>query len=987
MEFATKRSALLLIRLALWPRRTFSRASLCELLWPDDDPQATRGLLRNELARLKRSLGSAADLVQADRASVRFNSEVATTDLTELLRALNHATQAEDAQTRKTSYEEATEIDFSNILPACDEPWIESERAKFRNYRRLALIGLGRAQLECGEPEAALHSFESAIQVQPAHEEAYVLAIATLNQLSRGSEAVEMYRRLERELRQSLGVPPSIVARAALERGVRRSAVSNPVDVAYLASNVPAPLSAIVGRSQEIGQVCDWLNPESDVRLVTLLGPGGMGKTRVSIEIANRLKGPYSDRVWFVELVDHVDPEEIPGAILSAMGLNPQGTANAAAILQANLPNSPSLVVLDNFEQLLEDGSKTIVRLLAENPSLRLLVTSRQRLNVGGEREYPIPPLGIEGAQADAVRLFLQIARAVQHRFRSDEVTLALVSEIVAKLEGIPLAITLAAARCDVLSPKDLLRQLDERFTVLISKRADLSERHHRLRDTLEWSYRLMSTELQEFFSELSVFRGGWTLEAAAAVSHRPDTIELIEGLRARSFIVAELGPLGMRFRMLETLREFAAERITKVRDSELRAQHLAFFAGLVMHASVRLAGVDQIEWFDRLDLDHENILAALAWAAENDRNTAFDLMARLLRFWQIRSHHSEASRWIAKILIPPFPIAKQTGDALFGAAQICHEQFHVKDAVRWYELALDVYTQVERPLDRCAILQSLAWLYNDVGDYTLALQYARESYDYQAAIPFPIGCSFALDEIARAKLGRGDLDGALQDALRTLEIRRTGKDAISPAEAEILVGEVFWQRSESDHAIPYLASALETCRNLGRTRLVALTQCLLAEIDLERNQLEAAFERIRYAQEVASKAGFEDVEIALNLLQAKVCLRGQQFDTARSVAKSALSIAIRLDVTSRILMCLDRSADVLMATKDIESAARLLGACDTLRTELDRPRLPRQQRERETAERRLLGAIKFERLQDLLEQGSQMSLEAAAKLALQLPV
>jgi predicted ATPase/class 3 adenylate cyclase len=432
--------------------------------------------------------------------------------------------------------------------------------------------------------------------------------------------------------------------------------------------NLPVALSSFVGREPEIAEVERLLGQS---RLLTLTGPGGSGKTRLALAVAGRLLPELGDGAWFVDLAPVTDPALVPAAVANALGVPEAGGRPILDGLKEHLRDRELLCVVDNFEQVAEAGP-VLEALLGAAPRLRVLVTSRVVLSLRGEQEYAVPPLPVPdpdrlpGDLADlealaAVRLFRERAAAASPRFALTAANAPVVAEICARLDGLPLAIELAAIRTKVLTPEQILERLKRRLALLTSGPRSLPERQQTLRAAIAWSYDLLTEAERRLFARLSVFTGGWTFEAAEAVCE-PESfgLDALDGLTSLvdKSLVRRVEPPGRpgRFSMLETIREFGLERLEALGDAEeLRRRHAAWFLDLAVAAEPNLTAGDQGEWLDRCDSEHANIRAALRWAVEaGEAGRAQAAAGALWRFWQQRGHLAEGRRWLEEVLAMP---------------------------------------------------------------------------------------------------------------------------------------------------------------------------------------------------------------------------------------------------------------------------------------------------------------------------------------------
>jgi predicted ATPase len=355
-------------------------------------------------------------------------------------------------------------------------------------------------------------------------------------------------------------------------------------------------------------------------RLVTLTGSGGSGKTRLAVEVARGLVEEFQGAVWFVSLADLSDARLIVESVRDALRLPRSPSMDPLEQVVAALGRQPALLLLDNFEHLLIHGAALVRDLLERVETLTVLVTSRQRLDLAGERELVVLPLPIPRAadsveeliRCESVQIFTDRAQAVRSEFEVTSANARAVAELCRRLEGIPLAVELAAARAQVLTPAQMLAQIADRFDLLVSRERDVPTRHRTLRAALDWSYQLLSPELQRLFARLSVFRGGWTAEATEAVCEEPKALDYLEVLRECSLVVAEEQTQEMRFHMLETLREYAREQLSPEERVVLEQRHAAHFLALAEQAMPELLGPKQGIWLARLEQEHDNLRSAL---------------------------------------------------------------------------------------------------------------------------------------------------------------------------------------------------------------------------------------------------------------------------------------------------------------------------------------------------------------------------------------
>jgi predicted ATPase/class 3 adenylate cyclase len=426
----------------------------------------------------------------------------------------------------------------------------------------------------------------------------------------------------------------------------------------------PLPMSAtsLVGRERDIDEV-GGLVERPEVRLVTLTGPGGIGKTRLALAVSERLRDRFSAGTVFVPLAEVTRPELVVADIGRAVGADLAGTASPLEALIEQFDEAAWLLILDNLEQVLEVAGD-IGELLARCPGVAILATSRTVLGLRAEREYQVPPLPLpadpasapvdELASSPAVALFVDRARAVRHDFALTEDNAEAVVEICRRLEGLPLAIELAAARTRLLGPGELLGRLATTLDALGAGTVDMPERQHTLRATVEWSVDLLDDAERALLEVTAVFVDGWTIEAAARVAGLDEdrALDLTEALARHSLVQVDTDSYGSRCRMLETVRQFVAERLAARPDAaEVEHRHAHLYRALAEQADRPLRGVGQNDWLDRLDSEAGNLAAAVGWYISNDLQPLAHLFRILWPFWSLRNHLVEARPWVLQLL------------------------------------------------------------------------------------------------------------------------------------------------------------------------------------------------------------------------------------------------------------------------------------------------------------------------------------------------
>src|SRR5918996_385327 len=557
-------------------------------------------------------------------------------------------------------------------------------------------------------------------------------------------------------------------------------------------NNLPAQMSSFVGREEAVREVQDALE---GTRLLTLTGPGGTGKTRLALEVGYRQLPAFDDGVWLVDLSAVTDPSVVPTEIAIAIGATRDPGEPVFQCLEEHLRDRKLLLILDNFEQVL-DAALAVEHLLSHAPGLKILVTSRSVLSVYGEREYPVPPLKLPElgstevidrlGRSESVFLFVERARDIRPDFQLTEENALAVAEICSRLDGLPLAIELAAVRVNVLSPQAMLPRLDERLALLTSGPRSLPERQRTLRGAIDWSYRLLEEPERRLFARLATFSGGGALEAIEAVADHDlgvPVLDVLGSLVDDSLLRRAETPRGeVRFQMLETIREYAIERLDEEFDAaEARRRHAMFFLGLAVRAEPHLVGADQKEWLDRFDPDHDNLRTALSWSIEAGEVPAGQEAAGALwRFWHQRGHLAEGRRRLEKLLHAPGGAGRtpQRFKALTGAGGLAYWQNDYPATVRFYSEALEIARELDEPQAVAEALdiyrelgnlfstaESLAGLgsfYLRFGDSRAAAAAQREALSIFVEVGNPTGIATALEEMAMVETMEGRHERAL---------------------------------------------------------------------------------------------------------------------------------------------------------------------------------------------------------------------------------
>jgi predicted ATPase/DNA-binding SARP family transcriptional activator len=910
---APKQRALLAF-LLLNANTVVSRDRLVDALWGAEPPRSAVSSLQVYVHGLRRALG--AERIERHGTGYRLQLEPAELDLNRFEQLVEGASDALSAGRAADAAEDLRQALALWIgAPLADlagEPVHVAEAAPLEERRLRALELLHDAELALGRHDELIAEFERLIAAEPYRERFRAQHALALYRSGRQVDALAACRAARELLVDELGIDPGPELQE-LERRILQHdpTLAAPDAPAPARLRLPTPPTPLVGRRLEVAAICALLR-RNDVRLVTLTGPGGAGKTRLALAAAAELGPELRDGAVFVDLAPVHDPELLGSVLAQALGAS-ETAEGVEDGLAAHLRDRSLVLLLDNLEQLVPDV-ELISRLLASARRLLVLATSRTPLRLAGEHEYPVPPLALPDAGAgmtfeqlaanDAVRLFSARAGAVDPAFQLDEDNVAAVAEVCARLDGLPLAIELAAARSKLLPPETMGRRLDRALDLLVGGAQDLPGRQRTLRATLEWSHGLLSEDESTLFARLAVFAGGWTLDAAEAVcgGNGLDVFETLASLVDKSLVRPLRRPTGEpRFTMLETIREYAGELLEASGEEEtVRRRHCEDVLERLEAATAAWhAGADPQETlFPYLDEEHDNLRAALAWAAdagETELEVRLAVSARW--YWVLKGHLSEGRRVFEGIVGRTASAAKE-----LRARALVHG-------------AIFPFRQ---------------------GDNALTTAFLQESLDLYQELGDEEGIARATAELGGVAIAEMDLDraAALYEECAPL-LRKLGNQS-RVAVAYGNLGTIAHMRGDYATAVAYYGDAIEAARAAGDSDGAAVNLHNLGRSEIALGRTDRGLDALRESLAIGRRLGYREV----------------------------------------IAYCLGGFAEVAMSDDDAVRAATLLGASEKLFSEIGALPNPDEAEVQARLVAFIVDALGEERAAELRAEGAEQTLE-----------
>jgi predicted ATPase/DNA-binding SARP family transcriptional activator len=935
----------LLALLALRPGAPVSVDEIVDALWGDVPPESARNTVQVYVSSLRRTLGRGAIISGPGGYRLDAASRVDAVEFEQEVRASSDGTG--DPALRADGLGRALAAWRGEPLADVAAPFAEWQRTRLTELRLSAVEAWSSAGLASGRHDALIPELETWVVRHPLRELLWAQLITALDRGGRQADALDAYQRVRAVLRDELGADPGEqLQRAHQEVLARPRAVRLPPGAA-----VPAPRDALIGREPDISGV-RALMARPGVRLVTVLGPGGVGKTRLAMEIARaeaETRRLHADGVAWVPLASLTQPATLAATLMHTLGVGEEPGQDATEALLAAVRPRQLLLVLDNLEHLLPDAAPLLARLLDSCPDLALLVTSRVALRVSGEHRFVLEPLPVKGGDlgpdgSAAVVLLLERAEAACPGWAGGERALGCAAGLAADLDGLPLALELAAARAALLGPCALRERLHGHLARLVTASAQTAPRHHSLTAAITWSFELLPPQARQVLCQLAVFQGTIALDAAASVTEL-DEDELLEELT----ILIDASLLRSRhddlpsFGLLETIRAFAAERLTEL-PSEMpaRTRHAEFFLALGESAAPHLWQPQQQVWFGRLEREHDNLRTALQfWLGHGRPEKALRLATSLAAFWEASGHLEEGLDWLGKALAAAADADPATrGWAMFSASRLATQRGDPLSESMFLEGSLSLFRQGGDPRGEIFALAHLGNAAAGAGDFPVALDLGSQSigrareladpwylamvlnnHGYNRMISGNVnseteellmeslrlrrgldekrGVGITLGSLAELQLLRGDLEGADTSLEEMLSLSEALTHAELTSISLNLQGFLWLARSDPARAAGAFHASLQRAYPLGFTVLVGEALVGLAEAAAQQQSVARALRLSVVASNTLTKAG----HIPSGLHQAAIDRIGHHVEqTLDQPAQQAIRTAAQTATLEQIL-------------------------------------------------------------------------------------
>jgi len=766
--------------------------------------------------------------------------------------------------------------------------------------------------------------------------------------------------------------------------------------------NLPSELTPFIGREEELVTISDLMQEHSH-RILTLVGVGGIGKTRLALQTAAELVDVYPDGVWLVEFANLRDPDLVPQFAALVLGVSSHEVTegrDVGDILTAYLSDKKLLMIFDNCEHLIKACAGLAENLLKECPEVYLIATSRENLGIPGEKSFAVPSMAVPPEKTlsrdlenfEAVRLFVDRARAALSSFRPTSSNSESIINICRHLDGIPLAIELAAARVKILTPEQIANRLQDRFQLLAGGPRTALPRHQTLKATMDWSYSLLTEPEKNLFMQLSVFSGGWSLEDAEGLvqddlGRRMDILDTLSNLVDKSLVVVERRRGLARYGMLETVRQFAIDKLSASGDADnFRQRHANFFIKLAEEADPRLRSFDQLKWLELLGYEHDNFRAALTWLIDsNQADEAARLVGALGWFWFLRGFWKEAWKWLNKALnMAANPKPHWRAKALFRTGGLEIIRGNLTGRTELVEEALDICTDIgdEEGIAWCLNLLGQAITFHkqdlDKGDALLS-----KSIELFRKLKDEWGVAWSTRYLGQIFELQGDIERSINLQKEALHRFEDLGDVWNVAHSLYLLGGTFRDHGDFDEAKTQYQESFSKCKLVEDDVIAAHALQGLGMVALETQHYREADEHLQNALEVMQRIGDENCASRVLESMSRVAQHNGDYDQAMKLLKQSLRGFRKINREDLIVLSLARLASLANVLGCSRRAACLIGAAEAYRNSSRIVLAPVHQKEYEGMMIDIRELKRDETFEQSFTEGFGMSLDDAIAYAL----
>jgi predicted ATPase/DNA-binding SARP family transcriptional activator len=995
-----RRKAVALLAYLAVNRAMHSREILSALLWPDYEQSKAFTNLRHTLWEIQQTIGE--DWLDTSRDKIGLNPQADIwLDVDHFKSLLGQSHTQSDVPLRVSLLADSAKLYRNHFLTGFSlkdaltfNEWAFGESEGLRRNLAEALNILSQDHISLGEAEKAIPYARRLITLDPLNEASHRKLMEVYLQAGQHSAALMQYQTCEQILRKELGLDPQPETLALYKRirkgEIKPAQVRRAGEIIPSKHNLPTQLSSFIGREKEQTEI---MNLIAKHRLVTLIGTGGIGKTSLALQVGHKLLNEYPNGAWFIALDSLADPNLVPQTVAAVFDIRESNDRSSIEILINRLCEKTILLILDNCEHVVEACAQLSTTLLSNCSKLKILATSREVLNVTGEATYRMPSLSIPEpdeasleklTEYESILLFSERAALASSSFRLTEENAQAVIDICRKVDGIPLAIELAAARVNMLQVSEILNQLKSSFALLSTDNRTASVRQQTLHASVDWSWSLLNEDEQTFMRQLSVFAGGWTLESAEAVCNG-DVLSLTQALVTKSLIVVDQGSgRTTRYRFHEIVRQYAREKLMEAsKEDEVHTRHLKYFLRLSGEAEPSLKGPAQIEvWMARLNEERDNLRAALRWADKTDVEAGLYISGRLQGFWE-SLNLDEGARWMTKFLLKPeskeYPHAKAKALYALGVLLLWYQEFAQATSVAQECLAL-----FRACGDQQGEADALILLGYDL-QYLDKREEADELFEKSLGLARSLGDA-GRQALALFRLGYDHPERQIAYWEEAIALFRQVDDRSSMASLLcatarfriLLTGDIETAQKNIDEATQF---GPVRGRNIaGLWEEASFAKSLIALMHGEYEQAAALLEEtVSLAEDRGNRMGYLWTRVQLG----HIALRAGDLTQVHTILAETAQTFHKDGSTIGVVYTLEGLAGLSVAVGKPERAARLIGWTDTTRERIINPRPFLEQANMDRDIAAIMAKIGSSAFEVAYDSGREMTLDQTVALAL----